>query len=135
MAPSSLHLTDECPDAQPNDLSRSLVALDQDSTIIAVVDHGWRRELTPAWPPSQPLPNQPRQRTILHQYCLCIVDRVPECRISFPHADTEALAGNTGLNDLEPWAVAHEPFRTGASFMNTSQPPIERSSSAFSISS
>src|SRR4029079_16552922 len=28
----------ECPDAQPNDLSRSLVALDQDSTIIAVVE-------------------------------------------------------------------------------------------------
>src|SRR5712672_150613 len=28
----------ECPMPQPNDLSRSLVALDQDSTIIAVVE-------------------------------------------------------------------------------------------------
>src|SRR5256714_8643826 len=39
MAPSSLHLTDGVPlMPQPNDLSRSLVALDQDSTIIAVVE-------------------------------------------------------------------------------------------------
>jgi hypothetical protein len=28
----------ECPDAQPNNLSRSLVALDQDTTLIAVVE-------------------------------------------------------------------------------------------------
>ena len=28
----------ECRDAQPNDLSKSLVALDQNSTIIAVVE-------------------------------------------------------------------------------------------------
>ena len=38
MATSSLHLTMECRDAQPNDLSRSLVALDQNSTMIAVVE-------------------------------------------------------------------------------------------------
>jgi hypothetical protein len=38
MATSSLHLTMECRDAQPNDLSRSLVALDQNSTIIAVIE-------------------------------------------------------------------------------------------------
>jgi hypothetical protein len=39
MATSSLHLTDGVPAMpQPNDLSRSLVALDQDSTIIAVVE-------------------------------------------------------------------------------------------------
>src|SRR5689334_13268530 len=38
MATSSLHVTMECCDAQPNDLSRSLVALDQNSTIIAVIE-------------------------------------------------------------------------------------------------
>ena len=38
MATSSLHLIDGVPAMpQPNDLSRSLVALDQNSTIIAVV--------------------------------------------------------------------------------------------------
>jgi hypothetical protein len=37
MAPSSLREPMECPDAQPNDWSRSLVALDQDGTIVAVV--------------------------------------------------------------------------------------------------
>src|SRR5499425_3873234 len=31
-------LSMECRDAQPNDLSRSLIALDQNSTIIAVVE-------------------------------------------------------------------------------------------------
>jgi transposase len=39
MATSSLHLTDGVPAMpQPNDLSRSLVALDQNSTIIAVIE-------------------------------------------------------------------------------------------------
>src|SRR5438045_5098887 len=39
MATSSLHFTRwSAPMPQPNDLSRSLVALDQDSTIIAVVE-------------------------------------------------------------------------------------------------
>jgi hypothetical protein len=39
MATSSLYLIDGVPAMpQPNDLSRSLVALDQDSTIIAVVE-------------------------------------------------------------------------------------------------
>ena len=39
MATSSLHLTDGgAAIPQPNDLSRSLVALDQNSTIIAVVE-------------------------------------------------------------------------------------------------
>src|SRR5271167_2593286 len=39
MATSSLHLIDGVPEMpQPTDLSRSLVALDQDSTIIAVVE-------------------------------------------------------------------------------------------------
>ena len=39
MATSSLHLIDGVPATpQPNDLSRSLVALDQNSTIIAVVE-------------------------------------------------------------------------------------------------
>ena len=39
MATSSLHLIDGVPAMpQPNDLSRSLVALDQNSTIIAVVE-------------------------------------------------------------------------------------------------
>src|SRR5689334_7783061 len=30
----------ECPMPQPNDLSRSLVALDQDSTLVAVIEMG-----------------------------------------------------------------------------------------------
>jgi hypothetical protein len=39
MATSSLHLIDGVPAMpQPNDLSRSLVALDQNSTIIAVIE-------------------------------------------------------------------------------------------------
>jgi hypothetical protein len=39
MATSSLHVTDRVPRCpQPNDLSRSLVALDQNSTIIAVIE-------------------------------------------------------------------------------------------------
>ena len=38
MATLSLHVTIECGNAQPNDSSRFLVALDQNSTIIAVVE-------------------------------------------------------------------------------------------------
>jgi hypothetical protein len=38
MATLSLHVTTECGNAQPNDSSRFLVALDQNSTIIAVVE-------------------------------------------------------------------------------------------------
>jgi len=57
---------------------------------------------------------------------------MPRC---FAHADAEALDGDPGLDNLERRPVAHEPRGTGASFMNASQPPLDKSSSVLSISS
>jgi transposase len=50
----------ECPDTQPNDLSRSLVALDQDSTIIAVVEMSQSSWLVASMLPG--IERQPRKK-------------------------------------------------------------------------
>jgi hypothetical protein len=68
MATSSLHLTDGgAAMPQPNDLSRSLVALDQNSTIIAVVElsHGSSHRANHMSQPRMPAPTGIPTRHIL----------------------------------------------------------------------
>src|SRR3981189_2883385 len=61
MATSSLHLIDGVPAMpQPNDLSRSLVALDQNSTIIAVIEMSQSSWLVAGMLPG--IERQPRQK-------------------------------------------------------------------------
>src|ERR1700737_505363 len=75
MAPSSLDPTWSAPMPQPNDLSRSLVALDQDSTIIAVVEMSQSSWLVAGMLPGierQPRkklePNPERLLALLHRW-------------------------------------------------------------------
>src|ERR1700722_595573 len=59
---------------------------------------------------AEPLLDQRGQRAVRYQRRLCLLDRVAQRRVSLAHANAEALAGDTGLDDPKLRAVAHEPF-------------------------
>jgi hypothetical protein len=52
--------------------------------------------------------DQRRQRAIGGQLGMRLADRLAQHGVPLAHADAEALHGDAGLNDTEPWAVAHE---------------------------
>src|SRR5256714_7958893 len=100
MATSSLYLIDGVPAMpQPNDLSRSLIALDQNSTIIAVVELSHSSWLVAGMLPG--IERQPRKK----------LEPSPERLLGLLHRwrDEAVRAGRT----ITPIAVAFEAGRDG----------------------